>query len=153
MGHSGVFWIVVQRKEKWKKVNKVRNTPYGGHDINEILQQTKLILHSASPIAPPFPSGVECTAILPFLTYLRILSSSAGECVLALSHLILPALAQLHIEVMSVLQGCHDSDVGTDYFSFVVIFPSHHCSLFVVSLCVESGLSIVYSHALTHIVQ
>ena len=76
--------------------------------LNEILQLTKLILHSASPIAPPFPSGVERTAILPFLTYLHISSSSAGECALALSHLILPALAQLHIEAMSVLQGGDD---------------------------------------------
>ena len=32
MERSGVFWIMVQGEKKWKKVNKVHNTPYGGHD-------------------------------------------------------------------------------------------------------------------------
>ena len=29
--------------------------------------------------------------------------------------------------------GCHDSNVGTDYFFFIIL-PSHHCSPFVLSL-------------------
>ena len=32
MERSGRFWIVVQRKEKWKKVNKVRHLTKRGHN-------------------------------------------------------------------------------------------------------------------------
>ena len=44
---------------------------------------------------------------------------------------------------------CHDSDVGTDYFLSFVISSSHHCSLFVLSPCADTGLSFVYSFMLT----
>ena len=70
--------------------------------LDEIWQLKKLILHSASPIAPPFPLDVERTVTLSFLTYLDI-SASVGDCALALSHLILPALAQLCIKAYSFL--------------------------------------------------
>jgi hypothetical protein len=70
--------------------------------LDEMPRLKELILHSASPIAPPFPLDVERTVSLSFLTDLDI-SASAGDCALALSHLILPALTQLCIEAESVL--------------------------------------------------
>ena len=75
--------------------------------LDEMSQLKKVILHSASPLAPPFPFDIERTVTLPFLTHLDI-SSTAGECALALSHLILPVLAQLRIKAKSVLQGGGD---------------------------------------------
>ena len=32
--HSGRFWVVVQRKEKWKKINEVRYLTKCGHNTN-----------------------------------------------------------------------------------------------------------------------
>ena len=29
---SGLFWMMVQGKEEWKKVNKIRHTPDSSHD-------------------------------------------------------------------------------------------------------------------------
>ena len=58
---------------------------------------------------------------------------------------------QQEVKIPEEYQQCHDSDVGMDYFSFV-IFPSHHCSLFASSPCTESRLLPVYSHVLTHLV-
>jgi hypothetical protein len=57
-------------------------------------QLKTLTLHSASPIAPPFPFDVERTVTLPSLTRLDILASP-GDCALALAHLDLPALTWL----------------------------------------------------------
>jgi hypothetical protein len=75
--------------------------------LDEMPQLKELILHSASPIAPPFPSDVERTVTLPFLVYLDI-SASVRDCALALSHLVLPALTQLCIEAKSVLPNGDD---------------------------------------------
>ena len=75
--------------------------------LDEMPQLQKLILVSASPIAPPFPSDIERTVTLPFLTHLEISSSVVG-CALALSHLALPVLTQLSIEAKSVLLGGGD---------------------------------------------
>jgi len=62
--------------------------------LDEIPQLNTVTLHSASPIAPPFPFDVERTVTLPFLTHLDI-SASVGDCALALAHLVLPALTWL----------------------------------------------------------
>ena len=72
--------------------------------LHEMPQLQKLLLSSASPIAPRFPSDIERTVTLPFLTHLSISSSVVG-CALALSHLALPVLTQLSIEAKSVLLG------------------------------------------------
>jgi hypothetical protein len=69
--------------------------------LDEMLQLKKLVLHSASPVAPPIPFNIERTVTLPFLTHLNI-SSSPGDCALALSHLILPALTRLCITARSI---------------------------------------------------
>jgi hypothetical protein len=75
--------------------------------LDQMPQLKDLTLLSASPIAPPFPLDIKRTATLPFLTHLRI-SASAGECALALSHLVLPVLAMLCIEAKSVPWGGGD---------------------------------------------
>ncbi|KAN0138236.1 hypothetical protein V8E53_004125 [Lactarius tabidus] len=75
--------------------------------LDEMPQLKKLILHSASPIAPPFPVNIERNVTLPFLQCLGI-SASAGECALALSHLVLPVLTELYINAKSVLLGGGD---------------------------------------------
>ena len=62
--------------------------------LSEMSQLKTLTLHSASPIAPPFPFDVERTVAIPSLTHLDI-SSSAKNCALALAHLELPALTWL----------------------------------------------------------
>ena len=72
--------------------------------LYEMPQLKNLDLHSASPIVPPFPLDVKRTVTLPFLTDLNIYAS-AGECSLALSHLVLPVLTKLRIEAKSVLGG------------------------------------------------
>ena len=56
----------------------------------------------------------------------------------------------------SPTQTCHDSAVGTDYFSFSLsslIFSSHHCSPFISSLCAGFGLYLVYPYTLTRTVR
>ena len=62
--------------------------------LDEMPQLTTLTLHSASPIAPPFPFVVRHTVTLSSLTRLDI-SGSPGDCALALAHLDLPALTWL----------------------------------------------------------
>ena len=68
--------------------------------LDEMPQLMTLTLHSASPIAPPFPFDVERTVTLPSLTRLDILASP-GDCALALAHLDLPALTWLCITAIS----------------------------------------------------
>ena len=62
--------------------------------LGEMPRLKKLVLHSASPNAFPFPFDIERTITLPFLTHLDV-STSADDCALALAHLVLPALACL----------------------------------------------------------
>jgi hypothetical protein len=76
--------------------------------LDEMQQLRELILHSASPIAPPFPVDIERIVTLPFLTHLGI-STSVERCALALSHLTLPALTQLWISARSVLLNGSDA--------------------------------------------
>ena len=37
MERSGRFWVMVQRKEKWKKVKEVRHLLEHGHNITPLL--------------------------------------------------------------------------------------------------------------------
>ncbi len=68
--------------------------------LDEMPQLEQLVLHYATPIAPPFPYDVERTATLPFLTDVDI-SASVRDCALALAHLTLPALTSLYLAVNS----------------------------------------------------
>ncbi|KAN0127912.1 hypothetical protein V8E53_014260 [Lactarius tabidus] len=70
-------------------------------------QLKTLILHSAAPVAPPFPFDVERTVTLPSLIRLDI-SSSPGDCALALAHLDLPALTSLCLTVIYYLPNYVD---------------------------------------------
>ncbi|KAF8267380.1 hypothetical protein EI94DRAFT_1730642 [Lactarius quietus] len=86
--------------------------------LGEMPQLKELILHSASPIAPPFPFDIERTVTLPFLTLLNI-SASVGDCALALSHLVLPALTRLSIKAQSILPD------GGDVIKFLPYAVQH----------------------------
>jgi hypothetical protein len=72
--------------------------------LDEMPQLTTLTLHSASPIAPPFPFVVRHTVTLPSLTRLDILGSP-GDCALALAHLDLPALTWMCLTTLSSYQS------------------------------------------------
>jgi hypothetical protein len=62
--------------------------------LDEMPQLKTLTLHSASPIAPPFPFDIRRSVTLPSLTHMDILASPT-DCALALAHLDLPALTWL----------------------------------------------------------
>ncbi|KAH9058298.1 hypothetical protein EDB87DRAFT_1685470 [Lactarius vividus] len=67
--------------------------------LDEMPQLETLVLHWASPIAPPSASlshGIDRTLTLPSLTHFEI-SSFVRDCGFALAHLILPALTSLCI--------------------------------------------------------
>ena len=72
--------------------------------LDQMPQLKNLALYLASPIAPPFPLDAKRTITLPSLTSL-VIYASAGECSLALSHLVLPVLTKLRVEAKSVLAG------------------------------------------------
>ncbi|KAI9444552.1 hypothetical protein H4582DRAFT_1909696 [Lactarius indigo] len=69
--------------------------------LDEMPQLEMLILHSATPTAPPFPYDVKRTVTLPVLTHLDI-STSARDCALALAHLNSPALTWLYVAATSL---------------------------------------------------
>ena len=75
--------------------------------LDEMPSLESLVLHSASPIAPPFPFDIKRTVTLPSLTHLDI-SASAGNCALALAHLTLPALTKLCLTAESRRQDGSD---------------------------------------------
>jgi hypothetical protein len=77
--------------------------------LNQMPQLETLTLHSASPVAPPFPFDVERIITLPSLTHLDI-SASPGDCALALAHLDLPALTSLCLTV--IYHPSNTSDVA-----------------------------------------
>ena len=66
--------------------------------LDEMPQLTRLVLHEASPNAPPFPFDIERAVTLPSLTHLDIYAT-VRECALALAHLALPSLAKLCLTV------------------------------------------------------
>jgi hypothetical protein len=70
--------------------------------LNEMSQLKTLSLHYATPVAPPAPliSQPSRTVTLPSLTKFHI-TTSAKSCTLALAHLVMPALAWLHVEAHS----------------------------------------------------
>jgi hypothetical protein len=78
--------------------------------LDEMQQLKTVTLHSASPIAPPFPFDVERTVTLPSLVHLDI-SASPGDCGLALAHLVLPALTWLCLTVRTAASMDDDSDM------------------------------------------
>ena len=72
--------------------------------LNEMPQLKELSLRSATPVAPHadpliLPS-ISRTVTLPSLTYFYI-GASAEDCALALAHLVLPTLTQLHVDIKS----------------------------------------------------
>ena len=77
--------------------------------LDEMPQLQILSLHAASPIAvpAPLPPGIRRTITLPSLSVLD-LSASARDCLLALAHLILPALTRLCLTARSALQDGSD---------------------------------------------
>jgi hypothetical protein len=81
--------------------------------LEEMSQLKTLIVHSASPIAPPdasLPFDVKRTTTLSFLARLDI-SASLRDCALALAHLDLPALAHLSIATRTHVRGGNDAEV------------------------------------------
>jgi len=84
-----------------------------------------LALRWASPIIPPnapLPSRVERTVSLPSLKVLEI-SSDASGCVLALTHLVLPALTSIYVRALS----CHpDGSDVPDFLSCVSRHANRH---------------------------
>ncbi|KAF8262412.1 hypothetical protein EI94DRAFT_1743694 [Lactarius quietus] len=75
--------------------------------LDNMPQLERLILHSATPIAPTLPYDVDRTVTLPVLTHLDI-SGSAINCALALAHLNLPAVIWLYIAAKSHRQNGSD---------------------------------------------
>ena len=88
--------------------------------LDEMPRLKKLVLQSASPIAPPFPFNIERTrtVTLPFLADMDI-SASVGDCALTLSHLVLPALTRLYITAKSMLPN------GADMLEFLPYVARH----------------------------
>jgi hypothetical protein len=70
--------------------------------LNEMPQLKTLSLHDATPFAPSAPliSQPSRTVTLPYLTKFHI-ATPAKDCALALAHLVMPALAWLHVEANS----------------------------------------------------
>ena len=70
--------------------------------LDKMHQLKELVLHTASPLADgfTFPLDIKRTATLSVLTHLELFST-AGECALALAHLLLPALTSLIIKASS----------------------------------------------------
>ena len=66
--------------------------------LEEMPHLKTLALDAASPVAPPFPFDVNRTVTLPSLTHFKIFTSPR-DCALALAHLDLPALTELHVIV------------------------------------------------------
>jgi hypothetical protein len=75
--------------------------------LDQMTQLKTLVLHSASPVAPPFPFDVERTTTLPSLTRLDI-SGSSGDCALALAHLNVPAVISVCLTAIYDLPSCED---------------------------------------------
>ena len=86
--------------------------------LDEMPQLRMLSLLAASPVALParLPSGIRRTITLASLSVLD-LSASARDCVLALAHLIIPALTQLRLTVLSTLHDGSDVQELLPYVS------------------------------------
>ena len=87
--------------------------------MSELTQLESLVVHSSTPVAPrmiaTMPEAVQMVA-LPSLTQLH-LSDTASDCALTLSHLVLPALTWLRVEVMSSHREGDDIRVVIPHFA------------------------------------
>jgi hypothetical protein len=90
--------------------------------LDKMPQLKTLALHSASPIAPPFPFDIEHTVTLPSLTHLDI-SASPGDCGLALAHLVLLALTWLCLAARTEATNCSDMQEILPY----IVPHAHAC--------------------------
>jgi hypothetical protein len=81
----------------------------------ELSQLKSLDLHAATPVVPQIITPIREPFTLPSLTRLH-LSDSANCCALALSHLVLPSLAWLHIEVSSSHPRGEDIQIVLPHF-------------------------------------
>ena len=87
--------------------------------MSELTQLESLVVHSSTPIAPrmiaTMPEPVQVVT-LPSLVQLHI-SDTASDCALTLSHLVLPALTWLRVEVMSSHREGDDIRVVIPHFA------------------------------------
>jgi hypothetical protein len=83
--------------------------------LDEMPSLESLVLHSASPIAPPFPFDIKRTVTLPSLMHLDI-AASAVDCALALAHLTLPALTKL---CLTAAYRCVNGSDAQNLFPYV----------------------------------
>ncbi|KAI0281237.1 hypothetical protein BGY98DRAFT_1185018 [Russula aff. rugulosa BPL654] len=97
--------------------------------LNEMPQLKELSLRSATPVAPhadPLISpSVSRTVTLPSLTYFYI-GASAEDCALALAHLVLPTLTQLHIDIKSHNWDGEDVLLAIPYIVRKCLCPAGH---------------------------
>ena len=101
----------------------------------EFSRLESLVLHAATPVAPQIITPIRVKLItLPSLTRLH-LSDSANCCALALSHLVLPSLAWLHIEVSS--SHPHGDDIQTVLPHFVLSAHGHQDTMPLQSMVVD----------------
>ena len=84
--------------------------------LDEMPQLKTLILHWASPIAPPLPFRIERAITLPSLTRFDI-SASSLDCALALSHLDLPALTSLCLSAITSHPQRNDVQILVPYIA------------------------------------
>ena len=75
--------------------------------LNEMSQLKELSLRSATPVALFTNPLISRTVTLPSLTYFCI-NASAKDCALALTHLVLPTLTRLHVDIESHGRGGED---------------------------------------------
>jgi hypothetical protein len=92
--------------------------------LKKMPQLKTLILKSATPLAlsAPLTSEPSHTVTLPFLIKFHV-SASAKDCVLALAHLVLPALTWLHVDAES-----HEGD-GEDVRLLIPYVSRNVCRL------------------------
>ena len=82
--------------------------------LEEMKHLKTLALDAASPVAPSFPFHVNRTVTLPSLTHLEIFAAPR-DCALALAHLDLPALTELHVIVTLRTHQSYMDDVPRFY--------------------------------------
>ena len=91
--------------------------------LEEMPRLKTLVLDSASPVVPLFPFDVNRTVTFPSLTHFEIFTSPR-DCALALAHLDLPALTELHVIAMMPSNHTY-SDVALPTFLSSVVRHAH----------------------------
>ena len=87
--------------------------------MGELTQLESLVVHSSTPIAPRMTTTMQepvQVVTLPSLTQLH-LADTASDCALALSHLVLPTLTWLRVEVLSSHREGDDIRVVIPHFA------------------------------------